>query len=96
MNKNDDDFIDTSNNNNKCISSLSGPNMIYKIYNQSNNTRHQREKSQDINTIHPLSNEKRENSNKKINTENNKSNKESIDDMIANINKLMKDIDLNK
>lgn len=83
----EDDFVS---------SSLCGPNMIYKIYNhQESKLKHRRGSSNDITNMANKKKQLEETNKPDLKKENNNSNP-TIDEMIANLDELMKKIDLEK
>jgi hypothetical protein len=82
----EDDFVS---------SSLCGPNMIYKIYNpQESKLKHRRGSSNDISNVETKKKQSEETN--KIDLKKDNNSNPTIDEMIANLDKLMKQIDLEK
>jgi len=83
----EDDFVS---------SSLCGPNMIYKIYNpQESKLKHRRGSSNDISNMVTKKKQSEETNKIDLKKDDNNANP-TIDEMIANLDKLMKEIDLEK
>jgi hypothetical protein len=93
---NDNNALDQSLSEDDSVSSsLCGPNMIYKIYNpQESKLKHRRGSSNDISNVETKKKQSEETN--KIDLKKDNNSNPTIDEMIANLDKLMKQIDLEK